>query len=1364
MKKRMISVLLALCLALCVGIPAAGAITEEDMANAPELALWEEAESTIATGGAYVYFKILPEETCTYTMYSIGSKDTMGYLYDAGGTQLASNDDGGEGYNFQITQSLTGGETYYLGITLFSGTGSFTVVLDGHNIEAWTTVTEPTCTDPGEETGTCSNCGASITREIPPLGHDWGIATSNNNGTHTHTCNRCHITETEPCTYEEHTEGGFTTHTCTECGYSYTYEVSGESRVALWDFEEEPTDWTFVDADGDGYNWEWYSTTSAYEGDYVLYSASYINGTGALSPDNWAISPAFSLIGTDSAELSLWVRDSNYDDIIALYAGISTDVNSMTKISDDISPTSSFVQYTADLSDFAGEPIVYIAIRHYNCTDQYYVYVDYVEVSATFIECTGHVLVEVPAAEATCTEAGHIAYWECENCGRMFYDEDGTEPAMPGDVFNLPALGHDWGEAVSNDNGTHTYTCDRCHETRTEDCTFETHSEDDEIVAVCTECGYTVTRDLVAYWDFEKEPVDWFFLDGDGDGYNWEWVYSTSWYSHGGSGIIHSASYYGGSALNPMNLAISPAFSLAEYTDAMLSLWARGQDTTYNQEVFAIYACTSYELDDLAPVSEDYTTDGEYREYLADLSAFVGEPVVHIVIVHYNVTDMFWLNVDDVSISGAPIDPCEAGNHSMTYVPAKEPTETEDGNIAYYVCEVCGLFYLDENGTQPVSAADVILPGGYDVTVDENIEHGTVVTLLTRAKEGALVPLYVNPDQGAVLTYLAYIDEDGRTTSIVTDPKAKEAVPGSFSMFDAKPDVKPAARADVKTDANADVKADAKADAKSDAKADAKIKQPSRSDASIHINRGTTEIEDNYFTMPASAVTVTAEFGPKYTITLDPGDARGDLLYITSLDEGVWAENYSSADYGQFFVYSGSDAFIIPDCPFTWTNHTFVNWLLVLGEQSAEANPGAGYYANDYTLIAQWEREPIADGYYLIGPDWTIDDVDPANVFEVNPDNSNEYMLRTTLAVDDEIKVVHIANDAIDAWYPDGMDNQYHVDAAHAGSVTIYFATSYNSAWSEFGGYFYIESYVPVPEFVGQSLLLTGQIGLRFYMDLSNLTDEMKTDSYMSFAVEGADGSIRPLRAVPENDPYDEGHKSGDYYYFTCKVRPAQLATRIIATYHYGNDYTVSKTYAVEDYFVSADEHPDLLSDKDRAVVNAMADYGYYTQQYLVSLGKISTEDPKYVEITRNYADSYDLEAVKSAVSDYAMVKTNNSNGDVEDVLLSLTLEDQPIINVYFKTAEGYQGDIVVKQGSKVLEGEVTDYGYRVQITDVSAHLMGKAYTLTATTANGVVTAKVSVLSYLNSLLNGEYTEEAGNWAAATYYYYQAAYARKYGN
>ena len=82
------------------------------------------------------------------------------------------------------------------------------------------------------------------------------------------------------------------------------------------------------------------------------------------------------------------------------------------------------------------------------------------------IPATGeHTPVEVPAKEATCTEAGHAAGKQCSVCGTII---SGME--------EIPALGHDWNEptvvyAANGNNGTKTYACRResCTEIKTED-------------------------------------------------------------------------------------------------------------------------------------------------------------------------------------------------------------------------------------------------------------------------------------------------------------------------------------------------------------------------------------------------------------------------------------------------------------------------------------------------------------------------------------------------------------------------------------------------------------------------------------------------------------------------------------------------------------------------------------------------------------------------------------------------------------------------------------------------------------------------------------------------------------------------------
>ncbi|MBR4519799.1 MAG: hypothetical protein IKO63_00105, partial [Paludibacteraceae bacterium] len=101
----------------------------------------------------------------------------------------------------------------------------------------------------------------------------------------------------------------------------------------------------------------------------------------------------------------------------------------------------------------------------------------------------------------------------------------------------------------------------------------------------------------------------------------------------------------------------------------------------------------------------------------------------------------------------------------------------------------------------------------------------------------------------------------------------------------------------------------------------------------------------------------------------------------------------------------------------------------------------------------------MANGFYLIGQKgWDLAALSAELLFAANPDNNTEYVLNVTLAENDELKVVKVENDAIKAWYPDGMDNQYKVDAAHAGAKSVYFRETYNEDWAAFGGYIYIEA------------------------------------------------------------------------------------------------------------------------------------------------------------------------------------------------------------------------------------------------------------------------------------------------------------------
>jgi len=85
-----------------------------------------------------------------------------------------------------------------------------------------------------------------------------------------------------------------------------------------------------------------------------------------------------------------------------------------------------------------------------------------------------HTMTAHKAVEATCTEAGNNAYWECSECGKFFSDEEGTEE-IEEDSWIIEALGHNYeGVAGSAKDATCTedgkeadQKCSRCQDVKT---------------------------------------------------------------------------------------------------------------------------------------------------------------------------------------------------------------------------------------------------------------------------------------------------------------------------------------------------------------------------------------------------------------------------------------------------------------------------------------------------------------------------------------------------------------------------------------------------------------------------------------------------------------------------------------------------------------------------------------------------------------------------------------------------------------------------------------------------------------------------------------------------------------------------------
>ena len=169
-----------------------------------------------------------------------------------------------------------------------------------------------------------------------------------------------------------------------------------------YDFEDGTLQgWTNIDADGDGNVWQ-NGAASGLPGHNgstgMLFSQSYINYVGALNPDNYIVSPTKISVQAGSA-ISFWAcaQDAAYAGEhygVAVSTAGNTSANDFTTIWEETMTAKraqtdayansevrgtrdqgAWYQKTIDLSAYAGQEI-WVAIRHFNCTDMFYLDID----------------------------------------------------------------------------------------------------------------------------------------------------------------------------------------------------------------------------------------------------------------------------------------------------------------------------------------------------------------------------------------------------------------------------------------------------------------------------------------------------------------------------------------------------------------------------------------------------------------------------------------------------------------------------------------------------------------------------------------------------------------------------------------------------------------------------------------------------------------------------------------------------------------------------------------------------------------------------------------------------------------------------
>lgn len=147
-------------------------------------------------------------------------------------------------------------------------------------------------------------------------------------------------------------------------------------------------------------------------------------------------------------------------------------------------------------------------------------------------------------------------------------------------------------------------------------------------------------------------PTGWLAIDHDGDGYNWLNTIEQGFgfTTHTGDGAMTSASYMNNvGPLTPDNWLITPAIEVTG--TSQLIYWHAAQDASWADEHYYVKVSTT--TPDLASFTEiifDGVTPTDWEEVTLDLAAFAGQ-TVYIAFQHCEVTDMFYMKLDDVSVT-----------------------------------------------------------------------------------------------------------------------------------------------------------------------------------------------------------------------------------------------------------------------------------------------------------------------------------------------------------------------------------------------------------------------------------------------------------------------------------------------------------------------------------------------------------------------------------------------------------------------------------------------------------------------------------------------------------------------------------------
>lgn len=475
-----------------------------------------------------------------------------------------------------------------------------------------------------------------------------------------------------------------------------------------YDFEDMTlSGWTNIDANNDGYIWMNCNTLlgAGYgrESKYCLFSQSYDNnGNGglglAIEPDNYLVSPMKIHVEEDT-EISFWAaaQDGNYPAEhfgVAVSTTGNTSANDFTTIAEwtmtaksghvanegtrkgDSRVQGSWYKYTVNFSEYVGEDI-WVALRHFDCYDQYFLAIDDITISninmpTTWVEhfslkydnptpmvkldsFTPDILLNGDN-EISVTMINEGAAATTDDIRVLLSTDDQFVTITENDI-TYPSLG-------IGETATKTYTVN-----------VDPSAPNGQVVNFNIEVLPVNKEENSVSFNFNDDMNGWTLINANNDDHTW---YHSSIYddhdivpipSHSGGGHIMSETYCNNTGLPivPDDYVVSPI--MIEATEnTTVSLWACTQDEDFPAEHFGVAVSSkgNTSATDFTTIAEwtltgksgygqrtrnsEGTRYGQWSQYTVDLSEYAGQKL-WIAVRHFNCTNQFCINIDDIEIN-----------------------------------------------------------------------------------------------------------------------------------------------------------------------------------------------------------------------------------------------------------------------------------------------------------------------------------------------------------------------------------------------------------------------------------------------------------------------------------------------------------------------------------------------------------------------------------------------------------------------------------------------------------------------------------------------------------------------------------------